>query len=249
MSRAQRIAFRFVPLVTALAASIALIVWALSGPTTPAGRPRYSAAPQAGRKPALRATTTEPSLASTTSTPPTTSPGSLPQTGAFPSSTTPQFRAEMSALWTGIVTGSSAAAMPAFFPEQAYVQIKTIPDPQGDYENRLVDDYALDIAAAHRLVGSEPAPATLVAVNVPAQYGHWVPPGVCDNVIGYFEVANSRVVYKQNGVVRSFGIASLISWRGVWYVVHLGAVLRSSSTGVVDDPETGAGSSAPSSTC
>jgi hypothetical protein len=32
-------------------------------------------------------------------------------------------------------------------------------------------------------------------------------------------------------------------------VVHLGAVVRSGATGAVDDPEIGAGSSAPSSTC
>jgi hypothetical protein len=88
-----------------------------------------------------------------------------------------------------------------------------------------------------------------VAIEVPEHDGHWVPPAVCDNRIGYFEVANSRVVYQQQGVTRSFGIASLISWRGVWYVVHLGAILRSSEIGVVEDPEVGTGYSAPSSTC
>jgi hypothetical protein len=41
----------------------------------------------------------------------------------------------------------------------------------------------------------------------------------------------------------------MISWRGEWYVVHLGAVLRSSNQGVVDDPEIGPGTSAPSTTC
>ena len=41
----------------------------------------------------------------------------------------------------------------------------------------------------------------------------------------------------------------MISWRGVWYVVHLGEVLRPVVEGVVDDPSTGTGSSAPSSTC
>ena len=81
------------------------------------------------------------------------------------------------------------------------------------------------------------------------EYAHWVEPGECDNSVGYFEVANSRMVYSLDGVVHSFGIASLISWRGEWYVVHLGAVVRSGSGGEVLDPEPGAGSSAPSSTC
>ena len=57
------------------------------------------------------------------------------------------------------------------------------------------------------------------------------------------------MVYTEAGVTRSFGIASLISWRGEWYVVHLGAVVRSGGGGVVLDPESGAGRSAPSSTC
>ena len=74
------------------------------------------------------------------------------------------------------------------------------------------------------------------------QYAHWVPPGVCDNGVGYYEVANSRVVYTEAGVTRSFGIASLISWRGEWYVVHLGAILRDGTGGTVLDPATGAGS-------
>ena len=43
----------------------------------------------------------------------------------------------------------------------------------------------------------------------------------------------------------SFGIASLISWRGVWYVVHLGAISRTSVTGVVDDPTIGPGTFGP----
>jgi hypothetical protein len=88
-----------------------------------------------------------------------------------------------------------------------------------------------------------------VTVDVPASYAHWVSPGACYNRVGYYEVPNARVVYRQNGQVHSFGIASMISWRGVWYVVHLGAVLRSAAQGVVDDPSGGAGVSVPSSTC
>jgi hypothetical protein len=72
---------------------------------------------------------------------------------------------------------------------------------------------------------------------------------VCANGIGYYEVANSRLVYEYMGQTRSFGIASMISWRGQWYVVHLGAILRPSSVGEVDDPEAGLGYSTPSSTC
>lgn len=207
----------------------------------------------AGPAPVARATSTTTTTTTTTlpptTTTTTTNPGTLPQTSQFPSSDTPQFTAEVSALWQGIVQESVTPAMPAFFPQSAYVQLKTgIGDPSGDWQNRLVADYALDIAAAHGLLGPDPAQATLVTVSVPEQYGHWIPAGVCANGIGYFEVANSRVVYQLDGQTRSFGIASMISWRGVWYVVHLGAILRSGG-GEVDEPAIGTGTSAPSETC
>ena len=199
--------------------------------------------------PVRRPQTVPASSTTTLPAPTTTTPGSLPQTNAFPSTDSPPFQSEMTALWRGIVSDSPTMALPAFFPEHAYEQLKAISDAQGDYEGRLVHDYSLDITAAHNLLGANPSSAVLVAVDVPEHYGHWVPPGVCDNRTGYFEVANSRVVYQQGDVTHSFGIASLISWRGIWYVVHLGAILRSTETGVVKDPEVGAGNSAPSSSC
>jgi hypothetical protein len=155
----------------------------------------------------------------------------------------------MQALWTGIRTGSLGPALPAFFPEGAYAQLKTIYDASADYTGRLVGDYQLDLEAAHSLLGAHAQDARLLEVQVPGDYAHWVDPGVCDNRVGYWEVANSRVVYMEDGEVRSFGIASMISWRGVWYVVHLGTVVRQAAAGVVDDPSTGTGTAAASSTC
>ncbi len=193
--------------------------------------------------------TTTSSTSSATAT--TADPGLLPQTTQFPAASTPQFESEMNALWQGIVAGSVTPALPSFFPRTAYVQLKTgITDPSGDWQNRLVADFELDIDAAHALLGPDPSAATLVSVSVPEQYGHWIPPGVCANGIGYYEVANSRVIYQLGGQTRSLGIASMISWRGTWYVVHLGAILRGDTGGgIVDDPEAGPGVSAPSSTC
>lgn len=174
-------------------------------------------------------------------------PGKLPQTDQTPSSNTLVFHAEMAALWNGVVRDSVHAALPAFFPEAAYLQVKSIGDPAGDWSGRLVRDYELDLSAAHGLLGANPSQARLLRVVVPADYAHWVDPGACYNDVGYYEVPNSRVVYKQGGEVRSFGIASMISWRGVWYVIHLGAIVGPS--GVVDDPSSGEGYSSASSTC
>jgi hypothetical protein len=155
----------------------------------------------------------------------------------------------MRALWTGIRTGAPAPALAAFFPEAAYAQVKAIADPDADYEGRLVGDYKLDIAAAHQLLGAEASRATLLGVDVPGAYAHWVSPDACYNRIGYYEVPNSRIVYKEDGEIRSFGIASMISWRGVWYVVHLGAVSRDTAEGIVDAPSAGRGMPEASSTC
>ncbi len=222
----------------------------------PGSRPAGSRVADASRRSTTRPptttlppTTTAPPTTTTLAPPPTTDPGALPQTDEFPSTDTPQFEAEMSALWQGVVSGSEQAALGAFFPRSAYLQVKTVADPGSDYDERLVSDYGADVAAAHALLGPDADAATLTGVSVPAQYGHWIPPGVCDNAVGYFEVADSRVVYQLDGQTRSFGIASMISWRGQWYVVHLGAILRSSNGGEVDDPEVGPGSSADSTTC
>lgn len=170
-------------------------------------------------------------------------PGALPQTAARPGTTGGRFQA---ALWQGIATGSTAAAMPAFFPLAAYAQVKAIANPGADYRDRLVHDFRLDIGAAHALVVGG---AVLVGVSVPSGLEHWVPSGTCFNRVGYWEVPNARVVYRQGGATRSLGIASMISWRGVWYVIHFGAVLRSADQGVVDDPAIGPGASSASSTC
>jgi hypothetical protein len=155
----------------------------------------------------------------------------------------------MSALWSAICDGTVDPGLRAFFPEGAYAQVKAIADPESDYRDRLIGDYTLDIAAAHALLGARARGARLVGVDVPQSFAHWVPPGACYNRVGYYEVPNSRIVYREDGDVRSFGIASMISWRGLWYVVHLGAVTRQAAEGEVDDPGEGEGESVPSSTC
>jgi hypothetical protein len=202
-----------------------------------------------------RTTTSITSVSSSTSPPQRTRghrrappPGSLPQTHALPSAHTALFRGEMRALWRGVRTNSVRVALPAFFPEAAYAQVKAISDPQADWLDRLVGTYRLDIGAAHALLSAGGTPAGLVRVDVPTSFAHWVNPGACFNRVGYYEVPNARVVYRDGGRVRSFGIASMISWRGVWYVVHLGAV-SGDSGGMVDAPSAGAGVSAPSLTC
>jgi hypothetical protein len=208
-----------------------------AGPRSAANAPRRIAAPTSAPRPATHVH------------PPAPSPGSLPQTHTYPSGRSARFKSLMASLWAGVVRDSPAAALAAFFPKGAYAQLKAIASASSDWTGRLVRDYGLDIAAAHALLGRDAARARLITVEVPSSYGHWIEPGVCDNSVGYYEMPNARVLYREDGQIRSFGIASMISWRGVWYVVHLGAILRATDSGVIDDPASGSGTSAYSGTC
>jgi hypothetical protein len=172
--------------------------------------------------------------------------GNLPQTSAVPNAGSGAFRNAMADLWLAVTTGQPDLALPAFFPVRAYDRVKEEPDPSGDWHNRLWVDFALDVAAAHHLTGSG---AKLVQVVVPSAQTDWIGPGACDNVVGYWHVAGARVVYRRGGQLHSFGIASLISWRGDWYVVHFGAELRGSSEGIVDQPADGPGEPGPPGGC
>ncbi len=172
-------------------------------------------------------------------------PGTLPQTPGLPSGTSRKFRARMAVLWRGIVTDSPATAMPAFFPLAAYLQLKAIPGADADYRYRLVYDFGLDVRAAHDLLGAGAAHARLLFVSVPHQ-GAWIPPGYCENRIGYWHAPGSRLVYEEGGRVRSFGVSSFISWRGEWYVIHLAV---NGDAGTVEDPSLGRGVYGPPGSC
>jgi hypothetical protein len=174
------------------------------------------------------------------------SAASLPQTSARPSTSGTAFQNATHDLWLAVTTGDPEYARPAFFPVDAYKQVKAISNPASDWQTRLWGNFTADVAAAHKLVGPD---AKLDRVDVPTQYATWIPPGACYNSIGYWHVPGSRVVYRQGGATRSFGVASFISWRGDWYVVHFGAVVRDGTSGVVDDPESGPGVTGPPGGC
>ncbi len=171
------------------------------------------------------------------------------QTSTRPPAQSTVFQAEMTDLWAGVVAGRPKLAMPAFFPLVAYEQVKAIADPAADWQNRLVAEFGADVIAAHDLIGDRARHATLLRVIVPEQQADWISPGVCDNGVGYWHVAGARVVYRVGGRVMSFGIATLISWRGRWYVVHLGGELRTNAGGMIDQPSAGPGVPGPPGGC
>ena len=216
-------------------------------PVTPAApaTPAATAAPSA----ASPGPASTPSPGQPTVIPVPPPPGALHQTRTLPSVGTRVFRAEMTDLWAAVVTGQARLAAQAFFPLAAYTQVKAIADPAADWHSRLFGDFALDVAAAHRFLGPGARHAALVRVIVPSAGAAWIDPGACYNAVGYWHVGGARLVYRQHGQVRSVGIASLISWRGRWYVVHFGAVLRAGTAGVVDAPATGPGVPGPAGGC
>ncbi|HEY1003677.1 MAG TPA: hypothetical protein VGD83_28945, partial [Streptosporangiaceae bacterium] len=201
-----------------------------------------SASPTASATPRATATAT----ASPAALPVAPGAGALPQTRAFPRTDSAAFRNAMADLWLAATTGNPRFGLPGFFPVAAYKQVKAEPYPAADWQDRLWYDFGLDVRAAHRLVGSG---ARLDRVIVPKAYATWVYPGACHNKIGYWHVPGARVVYRVHGRERSFGISALISWRGVWYVVHLGAEQRTVVTGIVDQPAAGPGVPGPPGGC
>jgi hypothetical protein len=174
------------------------------------------------------------------------SAAALPQTPTLPSTTDTAFKNLVHDFWLAVTTGNPDYAKPAFFPEKAYQQVKAISDPAYDWQTRLWSEFILDVKAVRPLVGRD---ARLLKVVVPGQYAIWVPPGACYNRIGYWHVPGARVVYERGGVTRSFAITSLISWRGDWYLVHLGAYSRTAPVGIVDDPQPGPGVPGPPGGC
>jgi hypothetical protein len=191
-------------------------------------------------------TTTTPATATTT----TVDPGLLPQTLDEPALGA-ELDGRMGMLWEAIVTNRVDAALALFFPESAYLTMKTgvLPNPAADYANRLIAFYRADVGVYHALLGPDAASATLVAVSVASADAAWIPPGRCENRVGYWHLPGVRLVYQVGGVVRSVGVDSLISWHDEWYVVHLGPNPRPSGGGVVDRPALGAGVPGPPGGC
>ena len=182
--------------------------------TTPAPTvPPTTMAPTVPPTEAPTTTTTEPD------------PGSLPQTPDKPSGASAKLAEHASALWQAIVSDDPSVAAPAFFPLGAYLQVKAISNPESDYRTRLLAAYAEDIHALHAKLGSRAATAQLTGIEVPDGQAVWVQPGEEYNKGSYWRVYGANLRYTTpDGQGGSFPIASLISWRGQWYVVHLNSI-------------------------
>lgn len=204
--------------------------------TSASGGPGSTPTPPASVTPVPSAAASTPAASTPAGSPTTTpsaDPGTLPQTRARPSGTDPAFLARMDLFWRAVTTGDPTVARPSFFPLAAYRQVKAIDDPDGDWTNRLIALFDDDIRVLHKRVG---AGATLLGVDVPDEAAQWIEPGVEYNKGSYWRVFGTRVRYRTAaGRVGSFGISSLISWRGPWYIVHLGPINRPNQGGAITE--------------
>jgi hypothetical protein len=172
------------------------------------------------------ATTAPPPAApaTTATTAATTDAGSLPQTTDEPVASGAMFDAGVQGLWNAIVTDDPASAMPFFFPKSAYLQVKAISDPASDYDHRLIANYEQDIHSLHAQLGTNAGGAHLDGIDVPAAQAVLVQPGEESNKLQYWRVYGTTLRYTLDGTSGTMPVTSLISWRGEWYVVHLGAI-------------------------
>jgi hypothetical protein len=209
---------RRIAAVVVLAVAVVAVTVGAQALTGPGSRP-------AG---ATRTTTSTTVTTTTTTVAPTTTstvdPGTLPQTDAMASSDDALFEAHVQDLWRAVVDGNAAEALPAFFPLSAYIQVKGISDPEHDYDTRLIPDFEADVRALHAQLGAGAASATFTGIDVQGTQAQWILPGVEYNKGSYWRVYGTVVHYTEGTTVGSFPVTSMISWRGEWYVVHLGAI-------------------------
>jgi len=210
--RRSRAAVIIAALVVVTIAGIGALLTTRGRGTSPPAR-RVRSAPAS-------TTTTSTTIAPTTTT---IDPGTLPQTMDLPTTSDPQFQAGLAGFWQAVVTDDPAPAMPLFFPLSAYIQVKSISDPTSDWNQRLVANYQNDIHALHASLGPAASTAQLSGLDVPAN-AQWIQPGVEYNKGSYWRVEGSQGHYTVGGRTGSFPIASMISWRGHWYIVHLARI-------------------------
>ena len=82
---------------------------------------------------------------------------------------------------------------------------------------------SLAVADANKKLGANAKNAVFTGATVPAT-AVWVKPGEEYNVGPYWRVFKAQMNFTVDGKNVQIPIESMISWRGQWYVVHLGTI-------------------------
>ena len=139
-----------------------------------------------------------------TTAPPTTAttdPGALPQTDEHPAASGAAFTAGVQGSWQAVQQDRPELAMPFFFPQAAYLQVKAISDPATDYEQRLVANYARTSTRCTRNSASTPRPQ-FASIDVP-DARCWCTGGGVEPA-AYWRVYGTTLHYTEDGQARSF---------------------------------------------
>ncbi len=148
----------------------------------------------------------------------------LAQTEEPPKSDDPLTQARAQALFEAMRSGEAKRGESFFFPLEAYKQVKDSSNPESDWRNRLLANFARDVKEIQR-ARPNLQNARFVALQIPETGSRWVKPGEEYNKIGYFRVFNSQLAYDTaQGQRKTIPLKSLISWRGRFYVVHLSSM-------------------------
>lgn len=145
----------------------------------------------------------------------------LPQTEDKPSFDSAAWKRRAELLFEAIQKDDPDIAARVFFPKEAYMQVKDIPKPEGDWKARLMKAFARDIHEYHKAM-KKPEDAKFVGYKADMKHAKWMPPRGEGNKVGYYRITHTKLQYKNaDGKDREMDVTSLISWRGEWFVVHL----------------------------
>ena len=121
-------------------------------------------------------------------------------------------------LFEAIVTDRPELAASEFFPEDAFLVVKAMAQPER-YYRRLAARFVADVHALHRTVG-KPEGASFVRLDL-GRRGGWVRPGDEGNRLPYWAARHATLHYLRDGRPKTLEVRVLISWGPRWYVIHL----------------------------
>jgi hypothetical protein len=128
------------------------------------------------------------------------------------------FEPRVRALFDAIVHDAPERAADAFFPRDAFLQVKAMQNP-GRYFDKLRARFDQDIHALHRSLG-DLSQARFERFEL-ARRGGWVAVGEEGNKLSYWASRHSFLYYRVGDEVKRFEVRVAITWQERWYVIHL----------------------------
>jgi hypothetical protein len=126
------------------------------------------------------------------------------------------FEARAQRLFDAIVRDDPTQANEVFFPRDAFLLIKAIPDP-GRYYDKLHARFERDVHALHKTLGKD---ARYQRFELSKRGGH-VKPGEEGNRLPYWAARHCFLHYRAQGKAQKLELRVLITWQERWYVIHL----------------------------